>query len=138
MVKQLSVMLENSSGSLYPVIRALADENIDIKALTIADTERYGILRIVVDNTGKAIDVLKRSGYVAKITDIICVILEDKPGAFAGVLDLLEKGQTGLEYVYVLGRTGDGNIRMLLRAADNVQTEKLLAGNGYTVLNKMQ
>lgn len=131
MVKQLSVMVENSSGSLYPVLRALADENIDIQALTIADTERYGILRIIVDQTEKAMDTLKRNGYVAKVTDIVCITMKDKAGAFSEILKLLEDNSVGLEYVYVLGRTGDGNVRILLRADDNENAENLLAANGY-------
>ena len=129
-------MLENSSGSLYPAIRVLADENINIMALTIADTDRYGILRIIVNQTQKAVEVLKRSGYVVKITEIICVAMKDRPGSFAKVLNLLEDNHAGLEYVYVLGKAGDGNIQMLLRATDNESTERLLEENGYTLLKE--
>lgn len=129
-------MVENSSGALYPVLRVLAEENIDIQALTIADTERYGILRIIVDRTEKAVELLKRKGYIAKITDIICIAVKDKPGAFSEVLYFLEDNHVGLEYVYVLGRTGDGDIRILLRAADNDSTEKLLVASGYKLVDE--
>jgi hypothetical protein len=99
-LKQLSVFLENRSGRLFEMCELLQKNNINIRAITIADSPEFGIARLVVDKSEEASKVLKSSGFVANITDIVAVEIADTPGGLAGILKILNGAGVNIEYMY--------------------------------------
>lgn len=99
-IKQISVFLENKKGRLYDVCSLLGTSGINIRALTIAETDEFGILRIVVDKHKEAIDLLRKNGFVANLTDIVAIEVEDQPGGLASILKLLSDNDINVEYMY--------------------------------------
>jgi len=97
---QISVFLENRKGRLYDVCSLLGNHDINIRALTIAESPEFGILRLVVDKPKDAVDILKRKGFIAKLTDIVAVEVDDKPGGLARVLRVLYDNSVNVEYMY--------------------------------------
>ena len=129
-IKQISVFVENTKGALSKVTDILAKNNINIRALSIADTTDFGILRIIVDNPDKAKLVLKGMGVISKATDVVAVYIDDRSGGLAAVLNLVSDAGIGIEYMYAfLGRT-EGKALMVLKADDEVKLEKVLSENG--------
>lgn len=100
MIKQLSVFIENKPGRLAEVTGYLAEANINIHALCIADTTDFGILRLIVENADAAKKVLKEHGLTVKTTDVVGVSLTHKPGSLSGVLYELDKADVSIEYMY--------------------------------------
>lgn len=99
-IKQLSIFLQNKEGSLYDALEILTKENINIKALSLADTSDFGILRIVVDKPEKGIEILKENNFLVKPTDIIAIEMNDTPGGLASILGIIKKNNINLEYLY--------------------------------------
>lgn len=107
-VKQISVFLENKSGRLEEVTKILAENNIDIRALSLADTRDYGILRLIVNDHLKANKLLKDSGFTVQETDVVAAEVPDKPGGLAGILRVLNSKRISVEYMYAfVERKGD-------------------------------
>lgn len=105
MVKQISVFLENKRGRIYRAAKVLAAEGINIRALSIADTSAFGILRLIVDVPDKALDALQKANITAKISEVIAVEVADEPGGMEKILRLVEEADINLEYLYAfLGR----------------------------------
>ncbi len=100
LVKQISVFVENKPGRLSKLTRTLADSQIDIIAICIADTVDFGILRCIVDDPDKAVEVLKKSGFTASMTQVLAVELSDEPGGLATVLEYLSADEIDVEYIY--------------------------------------
>ncbi len=109
-VKQVAVFLENKSGRLAEISHCLAAANINIRALSLADTADFGILRIVADDTAKAQKVLKEHGFTVGLTDLVAVEAEDKPGGLDKILQAVSHANLNVEYMYaftqVSGQTG--------------------------------
>ena len=99
-VKQISVFIENKKGSLAEVTKFIADHNINLRALSIADTQDFGILRIITDNPDKARDMLKEEGYTVTATSVLAVALDDAPGSMASILGVLSDSDVAVEYTY--------------------------------------
>ncbi len=99
-VKQISVFLENKSGRLAKVTRVLGEHNINIRALSIADTTDFGILRMIVNEPDLAYRILKEAGFTASATDVIAVEVDDEPGGLARVLAVLQEANLNIEYLY--------------------------------------
>jgi hypothetical protein len=97
---QISIFLENRKGRLYEVCSLLGKNRINIRALTVAESEEFGILRIVVDNPEEAAQLLKKNGFVASLTDIVAVEVADKPGGLAEILKLFSQSNINVEYMY--------------------------------------
>ncbi len=97
---QLSLFLENKPGQLTEPCRLLAREGINIRTLALADTERFGILRMIVSDWQKAAAVLKEAGYVASATEVVAVEVADRPGGLAEILEALENSSVNIEYMY--------------------------------------
>ncbi|HOK53178.1 MAG TPA: ACT domain-containing protein [Armatimonadota bacterium] len=107
-VNQISVFLENKSGRLSDVTRTLADNNINIRALSIADTIDYGLLRLIVNDPDLATQVLTDNGFTVARTEVLAVEIPDRPGGLAGVIDILAAKNLNIEYMYAfVGRSGD-------------------------------
>ena len=97
---QLSIFLENKKGRLFEVCALLGKDKINIRALSVAESEEFGVLRLVVDKPEAAVRVLKKSGFVASLTDIVAVEVEDRPGGLAGILRVFDKANINVEYMY--------------------------------------
>ena len=99
-VKQISVFIENTKGSLSRLTRLLSKGGVDLIALSIADTENYGIMRCIVSDTDKGVQIMREAGYVARLTDVLAVSVPDQPGGLANVLTLLNAADVSVEYLY--------------------------------------
>lgn len=133
-IQQLSVFVENTPGSLAEITEVLAGENIDIRALSIADTSDFGILRPIVDRPEEARDALKGRGFTVSINDVIGIGVDDRPGGLSKALRLLGESGLVVEYLYAYVSRVDGLAYGILRMDDNAAAEKLLAENGFREL----
>ncbi|HHU90660.1 MAG TPA: ACT domain-containing protein [Clostridiaceae bacterium] len=135
-VKQVSVFLENKSGRLAEVTRILGSNNIDINALTIADTTEFGILRLIVDKPDNAVEVLRKNNFSVDITEVIAICVDNKPGGLSLALNHLEDNNIGIEYMYsYLGNTGDGKAIIIIRVEDTQNTVNILKNNGIEIIS---
>ncbi len=117
-LKQLSIFVENRVGRLQSIIDALGENDINISALSIADTTDFGILRIIVDDPDKAKLVLKGMGVISKRTDVIAVSIDDRSGGLASVLRIVSEAGIGIEYMYAFLGRKEGKALMVLKADD--------------------
>ncbi|MBE6600067.1 MAG: hypothetical protein E7640_02515 [Ruminococcaceae bacterium] len=133
-IKQLAVFVENKHGSLNEVISLIAGAGVDIRALSISETQDFGILRMIVNDLDTAKETLRGNDYVYNVTDVVAVSVSDKPGAMAGVIKILSENEINLEYVYAFLGSDHGSACVILRVADNEKTEKVLEAGGYHVM----
>ncbi len=138
LVRQISVFLENKSGRLAEVTRRLREENIDIRALYIADTTEYGILRMLVDRPEDALRVLAANDFTVHATDVIAIAVSDEPGCLEEPLEILSRAGISLEYLYAyVGRKAPDAV-IVLRVADNGQALSEFAKAGIRVLSPQE
>ena len=135
-VKQISVFLENTKGSLSRLTRLLSKGGIDLIALSIADTENYGIMRCIVSDTEKGIKIMHEAGYVARLTDVLAVSVPDQPGGLAGVLALLNAAEVSVEYLYSFVRNSGTNALVIFRLNDNERGMRVLEEGDITLLTQ--
>lgn len=133
-VKQLSIFLENQSGRLAEVMRALGDENANIRALSLADTSGFGILRLIVSDIEKAQKVLKDKGFTVRETDVLAVEVPDRPGGLAGILDVLAGASINIEYMYAFVEKSGENAVVIFRIEDIDQAIVELQSKGVKIL----
>ena len=133
-ITQISVFLENRKGRLCDACSLLGKEGINIRALTIADTEDFGVLRIVVDKTEQAVNCLKENGFVANITDVVAVEVGDKPGGLADVLKILSDYDVNIEYMYAFMEKFSDNALLVFRFEDADAAQKVLSENNIKVV----
>ncbi|EFK97868.1 amino acid-binding ACT domain protein [sediment metagenome] len=127
-ITQISTFLENKKGRLYEVTELLGKNKINIRALTIAESEDFGVLRMVVDNPKKALEVLKKNGFVSSFTDIIAVEVDDQPGGLSKILKTFNDNNVNVEYMYGFVEKASDKALLVFRFDD---TDKAI-----TVLNK--
>ena len=136
MIMQLTVFLENSEGRLAALCRTLADANINMSALTIAETSDYGIVRIICDNVFEAVDVLENAGFRATKTKVLAVEVPDRPGALAELLEALGSTNVNIEYGYCFLANGDKAIDVLkIKPEDRKAAEDAIRGAGFKLLH---
>lgn len=133
-VKQISVFIENDTGRLAEITQVLGKNGISIKALSLADTTKFGILRLIVDQPDKAETALKEVGMTVAITEVIAVPILDEPGGLARVLTTLENANISVEYVYAFVGSHAGNAYVILRVEDNEKAASILKENGINPL----
>ena len=133
-MKQLTVFVENRKGGLAEITRLLAESGVDMKALSIADTRDFGILRLIVSEAEKAEEALKKAGFLVQITEVVGVKLPDRPGALASALDVLDQDGVNLEYLYAFLSSDPGTARVVLRVADNIEAAKILTQKGFEII----
>lgn len=134
LVEQISVFLENKSGRLADVTRTLAENNINICALSIADTTDFGILRLIVNNPKEAEKALSEHEFTVRCTNVIAIGVEDKPGGLAKVLGILHDNAISVEYMYAfVGKTGNEAI-VILRVESPDEAIKTLANCDIEVI----
>ena len=129
-IKQLSIFLQNRMGSLSNPLEALSDADVNIRAMCMADTSEFGILRLVVDDPLKGKDVLEKNNYLVKITDIIGVEMNDAPGGLTTVLKIIKDNLIDLEYLYAFSHDKAEKAILLLHA-DNIDKLIETLGENY-------
>lgn len=138
LVEQIAVFLENKSGRLAEITAVLAENGINIRALSVADTTDFGILRLIVDRVEKAKDALKKNGFTVGKTNVIAVEVEDKPGGLANVLKTIHKAGLNVEYMYAfVSRTGE-NAVLIFRFEKMEEAILSLRKGGFTILSREQ
>ena len=135
-VHQISIFLENRAGQLAQVTRVLADNAVDMRAISIAETTDYGVLRLIVDDAEKATSVLLASGYVLSMTPVHVVAVPDQPGGLVPVLEALAEGDLDIEYMYSLFTHREGKAYMVFRNSDEEKFVSLLNEHGITLATK--
>ena len=133
-IKQVSIFVENKTGSMAEVLDILGNNNIDLNALSIADTTDFGILRLIVSDPNKAEKILKENGMVVKLTDVIAVGIEDKPGSLSKILDILKNNAIEIDYMYAfIGKSNTGAL-VILKLSDPAKATELLKSNSIQVV----
>ena len=133
-IKQLSIFVENKTGRLAEITRAIADAGVDIRAISIADTSDFGILRLIVDNPGKAVEALKKVNMTVSLTTVIAISILDKPGEFANAMDVLAKAGVCIEYMYAFISRDNGKAIVILRVNNNEKAIEALQRSGIDLL----
>ena len=134
MVKQISVFVENKKGRLAKITDVLAQSGIDLIALSIADTANFGIMRCIVNDTDKAIGLLKQNGLTASLTEVLAAEVADKPGGLASVLKALDDAGISIEYLYSSVRTPNKNAVIIFRVEDIEAAASVLRKNSVNLL----
>ncbi|MBQ7044995.1 MAG: ACT domain-containing protein [Clostridia bacterium] len=134
---QLSVFVENKQGSLVNITRTLAENDVNIRALSIADTKDFGILRIIVNDTARAFDVLSAEGYLVKATEVLGVKIGDQPGKLSGALEVLDKNEIFLEYLYAFMARTEKHAYVVLRVEDNDKAAAALESAGFHLITDL-
>ncbi|MBR4110064.1 MAG: ACT domain-containing protein [Oscillospiraceae bacterium] len=132
MVYQISVFLENRAGQFAEITGILAENGIDLRAVSIAETADYGVLRIIVDNAEKATSILMQHGYLMSMTPVQVVAVPDQPGGIAPVLAALAEGNIDIEYMYSLFTHIEGKAYIVFRVAETERFVALLQSYGLT------
>ena len=132
-IKQITIFIENRAGRLLEVTQLLADNKIDLRALNIAETTDYGLLRIIVDDTAKALNVLKENGAIATTTDVLAVAVPNVPGGLNTLLQVLATANVDVSYMYSIFGHTDENAYIILQLNDADEVAMLLANNGIIV-----
>ena len=131
---QISVFLENKEGRLFDICSLLGENAINIRALNIAETSDYGILRMVVDKPDQALGVMKENNIVATLTDVVGVEVEDRPGGLVEVLKVLRENGINVEYMYAFVRNSGDNAIMIFRFDDLEKAVQVLKDNDVQVI----
>lgn len=135
-VNQISVFLENEPGKLSSFTHLLHENNIDIRALSIAEVENFGILRIIVNDVYATSTILKNAGYVFKITPVLAVPLKDVSGGLAEVVDVLGDNKINIDYIYAFTARERDKAYVVLRVADNDKAISILTSRGYSPVSQ--
>ncbi|GLI34020.1 ACT domain-containing protein [Desulforhabdus amnigena] len=133
-VEQISVFLENKAGRLSEVTRILAEAQINIRALSLADTSDFGILRLIVNNNDKAKEALKQHGFTVGKTDVVAVEVGDHPGGLHRILEVLHKANVNVEYMYAFVQQSGNNAVIIFRFDNLDEAVKVLTENGIKVI----
>ena len=134
-VEQLAIFLENKSGRLAAITKILSDSGINIRALSVADTADFGILRVIVDQTDKAKQVLKDAGFTVGLTDVVAVEVADKPGGLSEVLAVLNQVEINVEYMYAFVEKSGQNAVIIFRFDDADTAIEVLQNAGIKILS---
>ena len=135
-IKQISIFVENKKGRLAEITKIISDAQVDIRALSIADTTDFGILRLIVDEPDKAAEALKAQGITVSITNVIAVGINDTPGAFSVPMQILAEADIDVEYLYAFITRKSEKAYVILRVADNDAAAKVLADKGVEILTE--
>ena len=136
-MKQVSIFIENKTGSLSTVCKVLADGGINLRALSIADTQDFGILRVIVENTEKAMEILKKNGYICKTNSVLAVEIPDQPGAMADIMGIVSVPGVSVEYAYAFAsHKANDSAYMIFRVSGYDKAKEVLAAAGIHLLTK--
>ncbi|MGA7877756.1 MAG: ACT domain-containing protein [Desulfoferrobacter sp.] len=133
-VEQISVFLENKAGRLAEVTRILSEAGVNIRALSLADTSDFGILRLIVNDNNKAKEALKQNGFTVGKTDVVAVEVEDRPGGLHKILNSLFSANVNVEYMYAFVQQSGSNAVIIFRFDNLDEAVRVLQANGVTVI----
>ena len=146
--KQISVFLQNTAGRLSEVTQTLAKSGINLRAISIADTADFGILRLIVDKTDEAVTALNKAGFTTGLTDVAAVRIDDEPGSLAKLIELFQKSEVNIEYLYAslagiclpeasgAAESNKGKAIIIFKPKDPEKGFKLLKDNGFVMAEK--
>ena len=135
-VKQISVFLENKPGALAGMTQVLADNDIDMRAFSLAETSEFGIARVIVDDLYKTTTVLKDANYVHAISSVLAVAIPDVPGGLSHVLSVLNEGQVNIEYMYAFLGGKKNSAYMIFKVAGHHRAADLLVEKGFRLVDQ--
>jgi len=133
-VEQISVFLENKPGALAEVTRILGESGINIRALSLADTKDFGILRLIVNDNEKAREILGRKGLTVRKTEVVAVEVPDRPGGLAEILKILSEASINVEYLYAFVQQSGENARIIFRFDETDRAISVLSGKKVRIL----
>ena len=134
-IKQISVFLENVSGRLAEVTKILSAGGINLRAITIADTADFGILRIVSNSPDETLAVLEKNGFTARETDVLAVEIEDQPGGLSTVMEIFHKNNVNIEYLYTSLEKNRDNAVVIFKVEDIDHGQKIISENGLSAIS---
>ncbi|AMD93949.1 ACT domain-containing protein [Desulfomicrobium orale] len=134
-VEQISVFLENRAGRLAEVTRTLAENNVNIRALSLADTSDFGILRLIVTDNEKAKEALKAKGFTVGRTNVVAAEVGDNPGGLHNILEMLAVGNVNVEYMYAFVTQSGHNAVLVFRFDQTDKAIEVLRSNGVRILS---
>ena len=129
-IKQISVFLENTTGRLGEVTKTIAAAGVNLRAISVADTADFGILRLIVDNNDNTIEALNAAGFTTRQTDVVAVEIEDRPGSLAKLMELFQQSQVNIEYLYASLEGQAGKAIVIFKLEDHEKGKKILNDNG--------
>jgi hypothetical protein len=132
-IKQISVFLENTTGRLSEVSSVLARAGINLRAISIADTADFGILRLIVDKNGEAVQALNDAGFTTRQTDVAAVEIDDVPGSLARLMELFQKSNVNIEYLYASLEGKAGKAVVIFKLEDHEKGSGILRKNGFAM-----
>lgn len=135
-IKELSIFVENKKGSLVEIYETLSHAEVDIRAMSISDTQDFGILRLIVSDATKAAEALKQAHCIVSVTDVIGVTVSDQAGSLAKVVRLLTDNDVNIEYMYAFITVSKQYAYVVFRVADNDVATKILESNGVTLVTE--
>ena len=133
-IKQLTVFIQNRKGTVVSVTEILAKNNINLRALSIAETQDFGILRLIVNDEMAAEKVLADNGYLIKVIDVVGVKIGDEPGKLTAALAVLDKANINVEYLYAFMARTERHAYVVLRVENNEEAEKILVEAGFKMI----
>jgi hypothetical protein len=133
-VEQISIFIENKAGRLAKISRILSESGINIRALSLADTSDFGILRLIVNDVEKAQSALKGCGFTVNKTEVVAVEVPDRPGGLSHILNVLDSEHINVEYMYAFGERSGGNAVIVFRFDDTDKAIETLTGSGVLIL----
>jgi len=135
-IKQISVFLENTTGRLSEVTKTLANAGINLRAISIADTADFGILRIIADKTDVAVNALNTAGFTTRQTDVVAVEIEDVPGSLAKLMDVFQQSQVNIEYLYASLEGQVGKAVVIFKLENHEKGQQILSENNLKMADK--
>ena len=133
-IKQITVFIQNKRGTVVSVTDILSKNNINLRALSIAETQDFGILRLIVNDAEAAQKALEENGYLIKTIDVVGVKISDEPGRLTAALDVLDKANINVEYLYAFMARTEKHAYVVLRVADNAAAEAALEADGFHLI----
>ena len=137
-IRQISIFLENRPGQLSQICRDLANADVNIATLSLADTSDFGIVRMIVDDHEKARDMLTDCGHVVNVSKVIAVCVSDRPGGMADVMTVLDESGANIAYSYAFSFHHGEKAVLVFRFDDNKKAEAALAAKGYVTLTEAE
>jgi hypothetical protein len=136
-MKQVSVFLENKPGSLYEVLRKLKEWGVNLRALSLADTAEFGVLRFIIENPEEIVAKLKEERFAATLTEVLAVGVEDRPGGLCDVVEVLTRSNISIEYLYAFVSPQGEKAYVVLRVEDLEKAREALEGRNVPILEKL-
>lgn len=135
-IKQISIFVENKVGNLAGVAKVMSDAGISLHAISLADTRDFGVLRLLVDDTYNAVNVLRDKGYIFSVTDVIAVATTDEPGSLYDILTIFDEANINLEYLYDVNTGKKDKVYIIFKVSDNALAQDVLTKKGVKLVTQ--